>query len=129
MRGVGWAALALLLVACCSQAAQASVVAGTGALTFTAPPKEVTIGEPGLLTTLHDNLGTSVFAIVIMVLRDNSGQMVYYSTATVNVTRGLYGDAFTVAVGLPVGAYNATVFAITPGGLPLSNSTTVLYSA
>lgn len=116
------------MVASFSQAAEASVVAGTGALTFSGAPKQVTIGEPGLLTTFHNDVGTSVFAIVIMVLRDNSGQMVYFSTATVNVTRGLYGEAFTVAVGLPVGAYNATVFAITPGGLPLSNSTTVVYS-
>ena len=108
----------------------ATFVGGTNDWTFVGTPASHNIGiSPAVASTFDNRLDVSVLAIVMMVLRDNSGQMVYYSTATLNITRGSYGTAYTPVFGLPVGTYYATIFAMTTGGVAISNSSSIAFSA
>ena len=65
--------------------------------------------SPVWSTTFQNNLDVAVLGIVIMVLHNNLGQTVFFSTATLNLTRGLSGTAYNVEFGLPPGIYNATI--------------------
>ena len=62
-----------------------------------------------------------------MVVHNRIGQTVSYSTATLNLTRGFSGVAYTVETGLPIGIYNATIFAFSMNGVAISNSTTISF--
>jgi hypothetical protein len=123
--------LALAVVLCCCQAAQASAyVGGTGALTFVGTPTVVTLGPlRAAEVTLDNHLGVSVLGIAIMVIHNALGQTIYYSTATLNLTRGSFATAYIVEAGIPTGVYNATIFAFSAGGVAVSNSTTIAFSA
>ncbi len=119
--------LSLLLASSVAQTAEADPqVGGTANWTVVGVPRFVTIGiTPVVETTFHNNLDVGVLGIVMMVVRNNLGQTVYYSTATLNLTRGLYGTAYNVELGLSPGLYKATIFAISTGGIAISNSTTI----
>lgn len=84
---------------------------------------------PVMETTFQNNLDVGVLGIVIMVVHNNLGQTVFYSTATLNLTRGFSGTAYNVEIGLPPSKYQATIFAVSTSGVAISNSTTVSFSA
>ena len=106
------------MVLCCCQAADASAyVGGTGTLTFVGTPTVVALGPlQAAEVTLDNHLGVSVLGIAIMVIHNALGQTIYYSTATLNLTRGSYATAYIVEAGVPTGVYNATIFAFSTGG-------------
>lgn len=123
--------ITVVLVASGAEAAQAaSFVGGTDNWSVVGAPQVVALGiSPAAATTFQNNLDVSVLGIVIMVMHNNLGQMVYYSTATLNLTRGFSGTAYTIEFGVPVGIYNATVFAFSTGGVAISNSSTFAFPA
>jgi hypothetical protein len=117
--------VAMLAVSGAEPATALTLVGGTANWTFESPPRMATIGAfAAAQTTFHNNLGVQVLGIVVMVLHNRIGQTVYYSTATLNLTRGFSGTAYTVEAGLPFGVYNATIFAFSMDGVAISNSTT-----
>lgn len=122
--------MALIVLSCASQAAAATAfVGGTNDWTFVSEPTITRLGISEAAASTFDNrLEVSVLAVVIMVVRNDAGQMVSFSTATLNITRGSYGTAYTPEFGLPFGTYNATIFAMTIGGVAISNSSSVLIS-
>jgi hypothetical protein len=118
--------LVLLLASHGAQAAMADTfVGGTADWSFVGTPRVTAFGVgPSASTTFHNNLDVTVIGIVLMVVHNNLGQTVFYSTATLNLTRGFSGTAYTVEFGLTPGVYKATIFAFSPSGVAISNSTT-----
>ena len=127
----GLLSLAVVLASCFSQAAEAATfVGGTGDWTFVSAPTVQSLGfSQAAAVTFENHLGVAVLGIVIMVLHNDHGQTVYYSTATINITRGFYGTAYAAEVGVQPGIYNATIFAISTQGLAISNSTKLVFPA
>src|SRR6266850_2272867 len=127
------AALMLAIVVLSSGAQPASAltfVGGTANWSFVGSPRVTTIGVfSAVATTFHNNLDVQVIGIVIMVIHNRVGQTLSYSTATLNLTRGFSGIAYTVESGLPFGVYNATIFAFSTDGVAISNSTTISFLA
>jgi hypothetical protein len=123
--------LVLLVIGSAAQAAEADTfVGGMAAWSIVGAPTESTLNmSPVGVTTFHNNLDVAVLGIVIMVLRNNLGQAVYFSTATMNVTRGMSSTAYNVEFGVTPGIYNATYFVIATTGVAISNSTTAPFSA
>jgi len=123
--------LATVLLSSGAQTASAlTLVGGTANWTFVGAPKAASIGVfSAVVTTFHNNLDVGVIGIVIMVIHNRIGQTVSYSTATLNLTRGFSGTAYTVESGLPFGVYNATIFAFSTDGVAISNSTTMGFLA
>ena len=123
--------VAILLASYGAQAANAlTLVGGTSNWTAVGSPKMVSMGTFSTAgTTFHNNLDVQVLGIVIMVLHNRIGQTVSYSTATLDLTRGFTGTAYTVELGLPSGVYNATIFAFSISGVAISNPTTFEFLA
>ena len=123
--------LATVLLSSGAQTASAlTSVGGTANWTFASAPRVASIGVfSAVVTTFHNNLDVQVIGIVIMVIHNRIGQTVSYSTATLNLTRGFSGTAYTVESGLPFGVYNATIFAFSTDGVAISNSTTISFLA
>jgi hypothetical protein len=107
-----------------------AIVGGTAVWTMVGAPAEKTLTiSPAGVTTFHNNLDVAVLGIVIMVLHNDMGQTVYFSTATMNITRGMSSTAYNVEFGVIPGIYNATYFAVSTSGVAISNSTTATFSA
>jgi hypothetical protein len=125
---IGGLSFAALLVLGAAQGAQADTfVGGTNVWTMVGPPSLVTTpSNPMGVVAFSNSIGVTVSGIVIMVLRNNASQTVYYSTATLTLESGKIGSAALVEFGLVPGTYNATFFAITFGGVAISSSTSAL---
>ncbi len=123
-------ALIMLLASSGAHVAVADTqIGGTANWTTVGVPIFTKIGiSPVVETTFHNNLNVGVLGIVIMVVHNNQSQTVFYSTATLNLTRGFSGTAYNVELGLPPGRYQATIFAISTSGVGISNSTTLSIS-
>jgi len=121
---------ALLLVLSAAQAAQADTsIGGTNVWTMVGSPSFVTTGTYPLGAVSYSNhLSVDLTAIVIMVLRNNSGQTVYYSTSTVTIVPGGLGPVHLVEFGLDPGTYNATFFAFTFAGVGITLPTSALFT-
>jgi len=121
---------ALLLVLSAAQAAQADTsIGGTNVWTMVGSPSFVTTGTYPLGAVSYSNhLSVDLTAIVIMVLRNNSGQTVYYSTSTVTIVPGGIGTVHLVEFGLDPGTYNATFFAFTFAGVGITLPTSALFT-
>ena len=123
--------LALIVMSCFSQTAAAvTFVGGTAdwALVVTPTVTNLAFAQEAA-TTFENHLDVSVFGIVIMVIHNNLGQTVYYSTGTLRLAQGSYGTAYLVETGLPAGTYNASIFAFSTSGIALSNVTTFSFPA
>lgn len=120
---------AILVLGCAQGAAADTVLGGTGVWTMVGAPSLVTnLSNPGAVVAFSNNAGVTVSGIVIMVLRNNSSQTVYYSTATLTIPKGQILSAMLVEFGLPGGTYNATYFAFTFGGVAISSATTAPFT-
>jgi len=126
----GGLSIAALLVLSSAQAAQADTfVGGTNVWSMVGSPSFPTTGIiPSASVTYSNNLGAAVAGIVIMVLRNNSSQTVYYSTGTMTLSSGGLGSVQLLEGGLPLGTYNATFFAFTFGGVAISAPTSALFT-
>ena len=126
----GGLSIAALLILSAAQAADAETfVGGTNAWSMIGIPSFPTTGiNPMAVVTYSNTLSVPVFGIVIMVLRNNSSQTVYYSTGTLMLSSGRIGSAYLIEFGLPVGTYNATFFAFTFAGVAISTSTSALFT-
>ncbi len=115
--------LAIVLASSFAQAASASVfVGGTGDWTLVGDPTVQTLGASQAAELTYENhLATPVLGVVIMVLHNNIGQTVYYTTATINLNSSSYGTVFLVEYGVNPGVYNATFFAFSVAGIAISN--------
>jgi len=122
--------MAFLLAVSAAQAAQADTfVGGTNVWTMVGSPSFVTsAGNPSAVVSFSNHLSVDVTGIVIMVLRNNSSQTVYYSTGTVTIAPGTIGAADLIEFGLLPETYNATFFAFTFGGVAISLPTSVLFT-
>jgi hypothetical protein len=127
---IGSLSLAVLLVLSAAQAAEAdTIVGGTNVWTMVGAPSFPTGGSyPVGLVSFSNHLTFPVSGIVIMVLRNNSSQTVYFSTGTVTIASGGIGTVELIEFGLPVGTYNATFFAFTFGGIAISLPTSALFT-
>ena len=126
----GGLSIAVLLVLSAAQAAGAdTAVGGTNVWTMVGAPSFLTsnIGPLAALS-FSNHLAFDVSGIVIMVLRNNSSQTVYFSTGTVTIARGAIGTVELIEFGLPAGTYNATFFAFTFGGVAISLPTSALFT-
>jgi hypothetical protein len=123
--------IAVVLAASGAEPANAlTLVGGTANWTVVGAPRPVAIGLfSAAATTFHNNLDVQVIGVVIMVIHNRAGQTISYSTATLNLTRGFSGTAYTVESGLPSGVYNSTIFAFSTAGVAISNSTTIGFLA
>jgi hypothetical protein len=110
----------LLLLAGADLAVADNFVGGTDSWTVVGSPNEQRILQNGMLLTYHNNLAFSTQGIIVMVLRNSAGQMVYYGTSTTSLDSSSSGVVFVVEFGLPSGTYNATIFPFTFGGVALS---------
>jgi len=121
---------ALLLLASAGQGALADTfIGGTNAWTMVgAPTFARSFGNPVALLTYSNHLGVNVTGIVIMVLRDNSTRLVYFSTSTVTIPAGGLGTLQMVEFGQAAGTYHASFFAFTFGGVALSQTNSTLFS-
>ena len=118
-----------MLVLGAVQAAHADIfIGGTNVWTIVAGPSPQTLnGSPVEVVTFSNHLAVDVAGIVIMVLKNASGQTVYFTTSTITLSGGptaSIGSAYLVAFGLPAGTYSATFFAFTFGGVAISTPTT-----
>ncbi len=128
-RAAGLAVLALLLLAAAQAAEADTFVGGTSVWTMVGTPSfNKGLGNPQGVVAFSNNFGVTVSGIVIMVLRNNASQMVYYSTATLTLASGQIGSAALIEFGLPLGTYNATFFAFTFGGVAISSPTSALFT-
>lgn len=121
---------ALLLLLGEAQVVQAdTLIGGTNVWTMVGSPSHGTsaIG-PYALVSYSNHLTVQVPGIVIMVLRNNSGQTVFFSTATVTIAPGTIDSADLVEFGLAAGTYNATFFAFAFDGVAISTSTSALFT-
>jgi len=124
------ALFAFLLVLSAAQAAQANIsIGGTNVWTMVGSPSVVTTGTyPFGAVSYSNHLSVDLTAIVIMVLRNNSGQTVYFSTSTVTIAPGTIGTVHLVEFGLNPGTYNATFFAFTFAGLGIALPTSAPFT-
>jgi len=131
LTAAGALSLVIILAACFSQAASAATfVGGTGDWTFVGAPTVTTLGSSQAAEiTFENHLDVSVLGVVMMVLRNNLGQTVYYTTASINLALGSYGTVYLIEGGVPPGVYNATFFAFTLGGIAISNCATMTFPA
>ena len=127
---LGGLSLAVLLVLGAAQSAQAdTLVAGTNVWTMVGSPSFVTSGANPLgVVSFSNHAGVTVTGIVIMVLRNNAGQTVYFSTGTVAIATGAIGVVEIVEFGLPPQTYNATFFAFTFAGVAISLPYSALFT-
>jgi hypothetical protein len=118
----GGLVFALLLAMSAAQAAHADTsIGGTNVWTMVGSPSFVTTGAYPLGAVSYSNhLSVDLTAIVIMVLRNNSSQTVYFSTSTVTIAPGAIGTVHVVEFGLGPGTYNATFFAFTFAGVGIT---------
>ncbi|HUI01650.1 MAG TPA: hypothetical protein VLX56_08485 [Nitrososphaerales archaeon] len=122
--------LALILASSFAQVASAVAFENTDDWTVVGTPTIQSVGfAQAAMVTFDNHLDISVLGVVILVLHNNVGQTVYYSAATVNITRGLYGTAYPVVAGVAPGHYNATIFAESTGGAAISNATYFEFAA
>jgi hypothetical protein len=125
---VGGLSIAILLVLGAAQPAEADV-GGTDVWTMVGAPSFSTGGNfPFGVVSFSNHLSFDVPGIVIMVLRNNLGQTVYFSTGTVTIASGAIAAVELVEFGLAPGTYNATFFAITFGGVAISPLTSALFT-
>jgi len=127
---MGGASIAIMIVLIAAQVAQADTsIGGTNVWTMVGSPAFGKNGiSPYALVSYSNHLSVDVSGIVIMVLRNNSSQTVFFSTATATIPPGAIVAADLVEFGLPVGTYNATFFAFTFAGVAISLSTTALFT-
>jgi hypothetical protein len=129
----GALSLALVLGMSFAPAAYAQTFVGEPSdWSFVGAPVVTTLGvQQAAQVTLDNHLEVSVLGIVILVLRNNLGQTVDFTTGTITLTTGLgaYGTVYLVVGGVQPGMYNATIFAFTLAGVAISNSTTVPFAA
>jgi hypothetical protein len=78
--------------------------------------------------TFTNNLNSPVRAVVIAVLRSQTGQTECVCTSSVTIGGGDTQSAFLVATGIPSGPYNATIFAWDTKGVPISQPYTTRVS-
>ncbi|MDA4116295.1 MAG: hypothetical protein OK442_07055 [Thaumarchaeota archaeon] len=119
---LGGISIAVLIVLSAAQAAHADTsIGGTNVWTMVGSPSFIATGTYPLGAVSYSNhLPVDLTAIVIMVLRDNSSQTVYFSTSTVTIAPGAIGTVHLVEFGLNPGTYNATFFAFTFAGVGIS---------
>lgn len=123
-------AIAALLVLSSASAVQADTfVGGTTVWTMVGAPAFSAGGiGPSETVSYSNHVDVSVAGIVFMILRNNSSQMVYFSTATATIAPGAIVPADLVEFGLPAGTYNATFFAVSFAGVAISLPTTALFT-
>ncbi len=123
----GGLSFAVLLILGGAQAAQADTfVAGTNVWTMVGTPSFITSGANPLgVVSFSNHASVTVTGIVIMVLRNNASQTVYFSTGTVQIATGAIGAVEMIEFGQAPGTYNATFFAFTFAGVAISPSTSV----
>jgi len=121
---------ALLLVLGVAQAAQANTsIGGTNVWTMVGSPSLGANGiGPYALVSYSNHLSVSVPGIVLMVLRNNSSQTVFLSTATATIAPGAITSADLVEFGLAPGTYNATFFAFAFDGVAISLPNSALFT-
>ena len=126
----GGLSIAVLLVVSAAQAAEADTsIGGTNVWTMVGSPSFVTTGTYPLGVVSYSNhLSVDLTAIVIMVLRNNSGQTVYFSPSTVTIAPGAIGTVHVVEFGLNPGTYNATFFAFTFAGVGITLPTSAPFT-
>ena len=126
----GGTSAAVLIVLCAAQAAHADTsVGGTSVWTMVGSPSFVTTGTYPLGAVSYSNhLSVDLTALVIMVLRNNSSQTVYFSTSTVTIAPGAIGTVHLVEFGLNPGTYNATFFAFTFAGVGITLPTSAPFT-
>ena len=106
-----------------------TAVGGTDVWTMVGAPSFLKVGiGPLAAVSFSNHLTVDVSGIVIMVLRNNSSQTVYFSTGTVTIASRAIATVELVEFGLPVGTYNATFFAFTFGGVAISLPTYALFT-
>jgi hypothetical protein len=125
-----WGALAfaVLIALGAAQGAEADIfIGGTDDWTMVgAPSVQIINGSNMGVVSYSNHLAVAVTAIVIMVLRNDLNQTVYFSTSTLTLSggpTGTIGPAYIVEFGLAPGVYNATFFAFTFGGVAISAPT------
>ncbi len=119
----------LTVTATISVVGSSLTVWGTNILVRTGPPVSCVIClQRGYFTTYRNNLDMPVTGIVYQVVRNLSGQMVDYSTSTINIPPGQTGTVYDIYFGLPSGTYNATIFATSVSGTAISTSTSVVFT-
>jgi len=124
----GGLSIAILLVLGAAQAAEADV-GGTNVWTMVGAPSFSTSGNfPLGVVSFSNHLSFDVSGIVIMVLRNNFSQTVYFSTGTVTIASGAIATVELIEFGLAPGTYNATFFAFTFGGVAISLPTSALFT-
>ncbi|HVB95536.1 MAG TPA: hypothetical protein VND41_02910 [Nitrososphaerales archaeon] len=126
----GGLSIAVLLVFSAAQAAESdTAVGGTNVWTMVGAPSFHTGGSfPLGAVSFSNHLTVEVSGIVIMVLRNNSSQTVYFSTGTVTIGSGEIGTVELIEFGLAPGTYNATFFAFTFAGVAISLPTSALFA-
>jgi hypothetical protein len=78
--------------------------------------------------TFTNNLNSPIKAVVIAVLRGQTGQTECVCTSSITIDGGETQSAFLVATGIPSGPYNATIFAWDTKGVPVSQPYTIRVS-
>ena len=121
---------ASILFLSAAQAAHADTfIGGTTAWDMVGSPAFPTsVSTPAVTVTYSNSLPVTVAGIVIMVIRNNASQTVYFSTGTITLSSGALGPASLVEFGLNPGTYNATFFAFTFGGVAISAPTSALFT-
>ncbi len=105
-------------------------VLGTLTFTIAIPPRLLLICS-GLCmeVTYMNNLNFNDTGIVYTVIQNSIGQTVSYQTATITPLGGQIATAFfVVSNGLYAGIYNASVFVVTPSGVAISKTSTIVFT-
>jgi hypothetical protein len=118
-------------------ASASAFIGGTNVLTLAGPPLYCTNEHPdGCFTTTgnvyvyyRDNLNVTVTGFVYWVVHNGIGQTVAVGEATVLLEPGVNDTANVIIFGLVPGtSYNSAIFVTAPGGVAISNSTSLAFT-
>lgn len=118
------AALTILALVGSANAVQAaSAYGGTNVWVMVGPPAVETLFTQGVLVTYQNTLSIPTQGIAVLVVRDSSGQMIGFGTASLDLNSSTSSPAFMVAAGVASGTYTVSIFAMSFSGVALSNTT------
>ncbi len=115
-------ALALVLVL---PASAANPPLLTTAFTPGTPLQTTFRGSPAVAINYTDSLSGPILALVWLSVHNSLGQTVGIFVATASTSGGATVPVYVLMSGLATGHYTASVFAVTPGGVPISTTSTL----
>jgi hypothetical protein len=106
-------------------------VVNQSTITFVGAPSLRTIGAGTMIeiTYVSHAQGCDYLGILFLVAHNSISQTVYIATATILLPPNLNVTVYPLVFGFPSGTFlNSTIFVVSPSGVALSSSTTLIFT-